>query len=79
MVALVPIRPMRPLLEHSAAARTAGSTTPNTGTAHSSRSTGSAVVDTVPQATTMALGPKPSKKAASCRAYLMSVSRERPP
>ena len=42
-------------------------------------STSKAVVDTVPQAMTMALGLKVRRKATSCRAYFTRISLERPP
>ena len=43
------------------------------------RSWGSAVVDTVPQATRMALMSKVRRKRTSCRAYFSRISAERPP
>ena len=70
---------MFPLRVSRAAARAAGSTTPITGMGFSAESTSSAVVDTVPQAMRMALRSKVRRKATSCRAYLMIVSRERLP
>ena len=79
MDACVPISPTFPFLVAWAAARQAGSTTPNMGMSLFCRSTSSAVVDTVPQAITTALGSNRRKKATSCSAYLMIVWRERPP
>ena len=79
MVAWVPMSPMASLRVARAAARAAGSTTPMTGMGFSAASRSSAVVDTVPQAMTMALRSKVRRKATSCRAYLRMVSLERLP
>ena len=51
-----------------AAALAAGSTTPHTGMSFSAVSTSRAVVDTVPQAMTIAFKSKVRRKATSCRA-----------
>ena len=78
-MAWVPMSPTLPFFVRWAAARAAGSTTPYRGTAYCWRRVSRAVVETVPQAMTMALGSKVLKKATSCWAYLMMVSLERLP
>ena len=75
----MPIRPTRPFLVSWAAAWAALSTTPKMGMPFSAWSTSRAVVDTVPQAMTMAFGSKVRRKAASCRAYFTKVSFDRLP
>ena len=73
------MRPTRLFRVTAAARRHAGSTTPRMGMSLSLRSWGSAVVDTVPQATRMALMSKVRRKRTSCRAYFSRISAERPP
>ena len=63
----------------SSARRQVGSTTPTIGRSFSACKVSSEVVDTVPQAMTMAFRSKERRNRTSCRAYFSRVSLERPP
>ena len=79
MEALVAMMPTRLFFVTARARRQVGSTTPTIGRGHSAWRVSKDVVDTVPQAMTMALRSKERRKRTSCRAYCKMVSRERPP
>ena len=65
--------PTLPFFVAFAAASAAGSTTPVIGTGKDSFSLSSAVVLTVPQATSIAFTPFDIRKEASCMAYFVII------
>lgn len=78
-VARVAATPTRRFFVRAAARWTAGSTTPVMGMSLSSCKVSRQLLLTVPQAMTMALGPKVRRNRVSSRAYLRIVSRLRLP